>query len=254
MAPSKVRAGQVVEQHFEFRLKQMAHFWRSHRKSSCLCSSTRSRQRYKRSFSATAKSVPNSASMAVVSTTAMYTKLARRIQQAGSPPASCNTFSQATSSRVPARRASPKTHAIPVAATTRTPTSSYRTDEGTAVRGRSVHLQTVDGIGGISRRRETNSSSHTLAAVHSNTDNVLRHATCCLIVDLAEIQNGSLHRLVGSDAMIFYNAEVAVIFTVFYAMDAAQKHADGSVPEIHGQRKTVGLHSTVFSELHDGNT
>jgi hypothetical protein len=58
-----------------------------------------------------------------------------------------------------------------------------------------------------------------------------------LIVDLAEIENGSLHRFVGSNAMIFYNAEVAMIFTVFYAMDAAQKHADGSVPEIQGQRE-----------------
>src|SRR6266550_2490016 len=33
-----------------------------------------------------------------------------------------------------------------------------------------------------------------------------------LIIDLAEIENGSLHRLVRSDAMVFYDAEVAMIF------------------------------------------
>ena len=55
---SKVDAGQVVEKHFEVRVKQIRPVWRSHRNSSCLCSSTRSRKRYKRSFSATAKSVP----------------------------------------------------------------------------------------------------------------------------------------------------------------------------------------------------
>ena len=37
-------------------------------------------------------------------------------------------------------------------------------------------------------------------------------------------------------------------------MVAAQKHADGRVPEVRGQRKTLGLHSVVFSELADGNT
>jgi hypothetical protein len=58
-----------------------------------------------------------------------------------------------------------------------------------------------------------------------------------LIVDFAEIENGSLHRFVGSEAMVFYNAEVTVIFTVFIAMDATQKHADSSLPEVRGQKE-----------------
>jgi hypothetical protein len=40
----------------------------------------------------------------------------------------------------------------------------------------------------------------------------------------------------GGDAMIFYDAEVAM-FAVFFAMVAAQKHADGTLPEIRGQRE-----------------
>jgi hypothetical protein len=58
-----------------------------------------------------------------------------------------------------------------------------------------------------------------------------------LIVDLTEIENGSLHRLAGGDTMIFYDAEVAMIFAVFFAMDATQKHADGRLPELHGRRE-----------------
>ena len=66
-----------------------------------------------------------------------------------------------------------------------------------------------------------------------------RFAPCrlLLIVDLAEIENGSLHRLVGSDAMVFYDAEVAMILAVFLAMDAAQKHADSRLPELRCQRE-----------------
>jgi hypothetical protein len=72
--------------------------------------------------------------------------------------------------------------------------------------------------------------------------------------DLAEIENGSLHRFVGSNALVFYNAEVAMILAVFFAMDAAQKHADCRLPELRRQRKTLGLHSTVFSESNGENT
>jgi hypothetical protein len=82
----------------------------------------------------------------------------------------------------------------------------------------------------------------------------LRHATLLLIVDLAEIENGSLHRFVGSDAMIFYNAEVAVIFTVFYAMVLRRNMLTEARQKSRGKGKTLGLHSTVFSELEDGNT
>jgi hypothetical protein len=37
--------------------------------------------------------------------------------------------------------------------------------------------------------------------------------------------------------MVFYDAEVAMIFAVFFAMDAAQKHADCRLPELQGQRE-----------------
>jgi len=58
-----------------------------------------------------------------------------------------------------------------------------------------------------------------------------------LIVNLAEIENGSLHRLVRSSAMVFYDAEVAMILTVFFAIVAAQKHADGRLPEVWCRRE-----------------
>src|SRR5258708_7386476 len=57
------------------------------------------------------------------------------------------------------------------------------------------------------------------------------------IVDLDEMESGSLLLFIGNNEMIFYNAEVTVIFTVCYAMDAAQKHTDGRVPDIQGQRE-----------------
>jgi hypothetical protein len=42
-----------------------------------------------------------------------------------------------------------------------------------------------------------------------------------LVVDLAEIENGSLHCLVRSGAMVLDDAEVAMIFAVFFAIVAA---------------------------------
>jgi hypothetical protein len=53
-----------------------------------------------------------------------------------------------------------------------------------------------------------------------------------LIVDFTEIENGSLHRLAGTDAMVFYDAEVAMVFAVFFAIIAAQKHANDRLPEV----------------------
>jgi hypothetical protein len=34
-----------------------------------------------------------------------------------------------------------------------------------------------------------------------------------------------LHRLAGTDAMVLYDAEVAMVFAVFFAIIATQKHA-----------------------------
>jgi hypothetical protein len=74
-----------------------------------------------------------------------------------------------------------------------------------------------------------------------------------LVVDLAERENSSLHRFFGSDTMVFYDTEVAMLFAVFFAVVAAQIHADGRLPEVWGQRKTLGLHSPVFSDGEDEN-
>src|ERR1035438_5689191 len=249
-----------------------------HTNSSCLCSTTRSRQRYKRFFSATAKSVPSSASMAVLRyhwrctrnslpgssnrfTTrscstfsdlqavflghgevrsqqrihgraqiplAMHAKLAAWIQQpvhhqklqhffrstsgfsrprrspfpaahpwpcsdttgdaretrcldpaTGSPPEAAALFPMPLPPEI-RPDAYPKTHRAPVGATTRTLTSNYRTDADVAVRVRSVSLADYRRHRPESRgRRETNSSWNILAALHSNTDSVLRQAACC---------------------------------------------------------------------------
>jgi hypothetical protein len=58
-----------------------------------------------------------------------------------------------------------------------------------------------------------------------------------LIVDFAEIENGSLHRLAGTDAMVFYDAEVAMVFAVFFTIIAAQKHANDRLPEVRCRRE-----------------
>jgi hypothetical protein len=64
----------------------------------------------------------------------------------------------------------------------------------------------------------------------------LRPGRLLFVVDLAEIDNGSLHRLAGSQAMVFYDAEVAMIVAVFFAIVAAQKHANCRLPEVRHRR------------------
>ena len=84
-----------------------------------------------------------------------------------------------------------------------------------------------------------------------------RTASCAtppaLVVDLTQIENSPLHRFVGSQAMVFDDAEIAMILAVFFAVDAAQKHAKRRVPDLRLQGKILGLHSTVFSDTHDDN-
>jgi hypothetical protein len=76
-----------------------------------------------------------------------------------------------------------------------------------------------------------------------------------LIVDFAEIENGSLNRLARTDAMVLYDAEVAMVFGVFFLRLLLRRnmlttHCQKSVVE----GKTLGLHSTVFRESADENT
>jgi len=58
-----------------------------------------------------------------------------------------------------------------------------------------------------------------------------------VFIDLFPWPQGSLHRFATSDAMVFYNAEIAMILAVFFASVAAQKHADGRVPEVRCRRE-----------------
>jgi hypothetical protein len=55
-------------------------------------------------------------------------------------------------------------------------------------------------------------------------------------------------------ALAFYNAEIAMILAVFFAMDAAQKHADCRLPELQGQREDTWSSLYRFLERGDRNT
>jgi len=120
-------------------------------------------------------------------------------------------------------------------------------------------LQTVDCIGGNLAIVGKQTQVRILFLLFIKHRQRLAPGYLLLIVDLAEIENGSLHRFVGRDAMVFYNAEVAVIFTVFFAMDATQKHADDSLPEVRGQKEdtwssTLPFFQSSAIETHDLTT
>jgi hypothetical protein len=99
------------------------------------------------------------------------------------------------------------------------------------------HLQTVDRIGGNLAVIGKQTQVRILLLLIVKHRKRLAPCRLLLVVDLAEIENGSLHRLVGSDAMVFYDTEVAMILAVFFAMDAAQKHADCRLPELRCRRE-----------------
>jgi hypothetical protein len=46
----------------------------------------------------------------------------------------------------------------------------------------------------------------------------------------------------------------SMILAVFFAIVAAQKHADCRLPEVDVEGKVLGLHSAVFSERDQANT
>src|SRR5208337_1518335 len=81
-----------------------AHFCFNQTNNSCLCGSTRSRQRYSRSLAATAKSVSSSSSIALSTNHCRC----RRNSLPGSSKqfttSNCSTFSQLTASRASGRR------------------------------------------------------------------------------------------------------------------------------------------------------
>ena len=73
-----------------------------------------------------------------------------------------------------------------------------------------------------------------------------------LIVDFAEIENASLHRLARTDAMVLYDAEgkVAMVFAIFFAIIAAQKHANDRLPEVRCRREDTWSPLYFFSGEH----
>jgi hypothetical protein len=74
------------------------------------------------------------------------------------------------------------------------------------------------------------------------------------VVDLAQIENSSLHRPAGSQAMVLDDTEVVMILALFFAIVAAQKHADCRVPELRGRREGTWSPLYRFSESDDENT
>jgi len=82
-------------------------------------------------------------------------------------------------------------------------------------------LQTVDGIGGDFAVVGKQTQVRILLLLFVKHRQRLTPRRLLLIVDLAEIENGSLYRLAGSEAMVFYDAEVTMILAVFFAIVAA---------------------------------
>ena len=52
-----------------------------------------------------------------------------------------------------------------------------------------------------------------------------------LVVDLAQVQHGPLHGLVGRDPLVLHDAEVTVILAVLLSVCAAQKQGNSRMPE-----------------------
>jgi hypothetical protein len=83
------------------------------------------------------------------------------------------------------------------------------------------HLQTIDRIGGNLAIVGKQTQVRILSLLFIKHRKRLAPCPLLLVVDLAEIEDGSLYRIVGSDAMVFYDAEIAMIFAVFFAIVAA---------------------------------
>src|SRR6202022_2929326 len=83
------------------------------------------------------------------------------------------------------------------------------------------YWHTVDGIGGDLAGVGKQTQVRILLLLFVKHRQRLTPRRLLLIVDLAEIENGSLHRLVGGESMVFYDAEVTMILAVFFAIVAA---------------------------------
>src|ERR1700739_2201746 len=99
------------------------------------------------------------------------------------------------------------------------------------------YLQTVDGIGGDLEVGGEQTQVRIFLLLFIKHRQRLAPGRLLLIVDFAEIENGSLYRLAGTDAMVFYDAAVAIIFAVFFTIIAAQKHANDRLSEVRCRRE-----------------
>jgi hypothetical protein len=115
-------------------------------------------------------------------------------------------------------------------------------------------LQTVDRIGGNLAVVGKQTQVRKLLLLIVKHRQRLAPCRLLLIVDLAEIQNGSLYRFAGSDAMVFYDAEGPMIFAVFLRLLLRRNMLTADCQNSGVEGKTLGLHSTVFLERDDGNT
>src|ERR1700687_3403838 len=84
------------------------------------------------------------------------------------------------------------------------------------------HLQTIDRIGGNLAVVGKQTQIRIFLLLFIKHRKRLAPCPLLLVIDLAEIENGSLYRLLGSDAMVFHDAEIAMIFAVFFAFASSR--------------------------------
>ena len=109
-----------------------------------------------------------------------------------------------------------------------------------------LHLHAVDRIGG--KFPVVRKQTQRPIALFFLIEHLQRLAPRCLllIVDLAQIQHCPLHRLAARHTAILHDAEVAMVLAVLLPVCAAQKHRSSRMPEKHGLGKRVGLHPAGF--------
>jgi hypothetical protein len=114
---------------------------------------------------------------------------------------------------------------------TRQPAGTERA-RATQFQAAQFHLQAVDRISGNLAVIGKQTQVRILLLLVIKHCQRLAPGRLLVIVNLAEIENGSLYRLVRSSAMVFYDAEVAMILTIFFAMNAGQEHVHCRLPEV----------------------
>src|ERR1035437_7661772 len=203
--------------------------------NSCLCFSTRSRQRYSRSFSATAKSVCSNSSMALSTNHCRCTRNSLPGSNSRFTTSSRSTFSQLTASRACGKRCCQNSSSPSCCH------SSHASQQLPNTRGRrnskplSFTCNTVQRVGG--NLPVVGKQTHAGVALFVFIEHIqcLAPRSLLLVVDLAQIQNRPLHRLVAGQSPILHDAEVAVILAVLLAVGAAQKHGK----QQHGRNPRV---------------